>query len=177
MIQKSTTQKILEIFFDEPTTKHYLKEISTKIKKAHTSATKVLIHLLKSNLIIKSYEKKGKRKFPFFTSNLEFERFSNMKKIHNLEKLYFSNLVKELTEKLMPKTIVLFGSYSRGEDIEISDIDLFVEAPEENVELAKFEKFLKRKINILFGKINNLEKNLKENILNGIVLEGAIELK
>ena len=176
MIQKSTTQEVLGVLFDEPTETHYLKEISRKIKKAHTSITNSINDLLKEKLVIKEYEEKGKRKFPIFRANLESADFKKMKKVWNLEKLYSSGLVKELYERIMPKSVILFGSYSRGEDVEVSDVDIFVESKKESVELKKYEKILKRKINLLFGSVSTLEKNLKENILNGIVLEGVIEL-
>ena len=77
----------------------------------------------------------------------------------------------------MPKSIVLFGSFSKGEDIESSDIDIFVEAEEMEIDLTKFEKKLSRKINLYFDEnLKKLGKNLKENIINGIVLGGVIEI-
>ena len=37
--------------------------------------------------------------------------------------------------KLAPKSIVLFGSYQKGEDIENSDIDIFVECKKEKLNI------------------------------------------
>ncbi|MBU2612706.1 MAG: nucleotidyltransferase domain-containing protein, partial [Nanoarchaeota archaeon] len=149
MLQKSTTQKILEIFFDEPTKAHYLKEISRKALISHTSIKKPLEELVKLNLILKRHEKKGKRKFPIFEANLEHPKFRRLKKSYNLENLYESGIVEKIRDALMPRSIVLFGSYSRGEDIEDSDIDIFVESSKEEIKLKSFEDKLKRKVNML----------------------------
>ena len=73
----------------------------------------------------------------------------------------------------MPKSIILFGSYSKGEDTETSDIDLFVECKSEELNLKIFEKRLERKIELHFKERFTLyPKELKNNIINGIVLHG-----
>jgi predicted nucleotidyltransferase len=178
MLQKCSKEKVLSVFFEEPTTKHYLKEISKKSKIAHTSVKKILKELIKEKIIIEKNEKRGKRIFPVFYSNLNYERFKIIKKINNLKDIYESGLISKIENEFMPKAIVLFGSYCFGEDIEESDIDLFVEAKEKKIDLKKFEKKLKRKINLFFKQnFNKISSGLKENIINGIVLQGAIELR
>ena len=77
----------------------------------------------------------------------------------------------------MPKCIILFGSYSRGEDTETSDIDIFVEAKKQRIKIDKFEGVLKRKIEIHFNEdFNNYSKELKNNIINGDALYGYLEV-
>lgn len=67
----------------------------------------------------------------------------------------------------------MFGSASKGDDLEESDIDLFVQAPEKKIKLAKYEKLLKRKISLFFEEnFSRLSKELKNNILNGNILKG-----
>jgi predicted nucleotidyltransferase len=102
--------------------------------------------------------------------------YKKLKKINNLKELLEIELIETIEEEFMPKSIILFGSFSKGEDIEGSDIDIFVESEENEINLKKFEKKLFRKINLYFGDLKKLNKNLKENIINGIVLEGFIEL-
>ena len=178
MLQKSNMEIVLEVFTNEPTKKHYLKEISEKSKLAHTSVKIQLIKLVKANLIIQVNEKKGKRNFPFFVANINSEKFKFVKKIQNLKQLYSSGILNFLEEKTIPSSIVLFGSYSNGEDIESSDIDIFIESKEIVLNLNKFEKKLNRKINIYFkSNINLCPKELRNNIANGMVLLGFIELK
>ena len=75
-------------------------------------------------------------------------------------------------------TIILFGSYSRGEDTVNSDIDIaIIGRKEKDVNLKRFEKILERKITINFySSFKSIHTHLKENIFNGIVLAGGVEL-
>ena len=75
-------------------------------------------------------------------------------------------------------TIILFGSFSRGDDIFDSDIDIaIIGIKEKEIPLEKFEKILERAINLNFYRnTREIHKHLRENIFNGIVLRGGIEL-
>ena len=76
----------------------------------------------------------------------------------------------------MPQSIVVFGSYQKGEDTEDSDIDIFVEANEEKINLEKFEKLLNRKIQLHFNpNFKTYSKELKNNIANGWVFGGYLK--
>jgi len=73
--------------------------------------------------------------------------------------------------------IVLFGSASKGEDIKDSDIDLFLQCKEKKLDMKKYEKELKRKVNIFFSdNFNKLSKELKNNIINGVILYGYLKV-
>src|SRR3989339_195237 len=74
-------------WFVEPTKKHYLKEISQKIKVAHTSIIKILLNLQKEKIINRIEKKYGKRNFPFFVANINNDEFKILKKIYNLKKI------------------------------------------------------------------------------------------
>ena len=74
---------------------------------------------------------------------------------------------------------ILFGSYAKGEDLENSDIDLYIETPsKKGVHLEKFEKLLQRKIQIFCHKnINGITNlHLANNVLNGIILNNYLEV-
>ena len=176
MLQKSSMLRTAEIFFVNSTKKNYLMNISRNIGLAHTSVKKNLAELTKLGLIIEFIEKKGRRKFPLYKANIDNSLFKEYKMIYNLSSLLESGLIKFIEEKLMPKSIVIFGSYQRGEDTEESDIDLFVEGKEESLELHIFEKKLKRKIQLHFKEqFASYPKELKNNLINGIVLSGFLE--
>ena len=87
-------------------------------------------------------------------------------------------MVKFLEDNFPGGVVILFGSYSYGEDTINSDIDIaIIERKEKKVNLEKFEKFLKRDIRINFYEdFNKIHKNLRSNIFNGIVLIGRIGL-
>ncbi|MFW6312087.1 MAG: nucleotidyltransferase family protein [Nanoarchaeota archaeon] len=175
MLQKCTILKVARVFFDEPTKNHYLKEICRKANLAHTSVKNKLDELIDENIIEKKIEKKGEREFPYYYANRNNTYFK-YKKIDNYLRILNSGLIEFLRDKLMPSTIILFGSYSKGEDIEDSDIDLFLECNEKNIDLGKFEGTFSRDIQIHFSNdFNSFSKELKNNILNGITLYGNVE--
>ena len=169
MVQKCTYLKVLEMFFIEPTRIHFIKEISKRIDLSPTSVRNHMRELLSQKLI------KIKRNKPFdgFVANRENDDFIFYKRIYNLYSL--KELTRYLVNLYWPKIIVLFGSYSRGEDIEESDIDLLVITKvKKEPDLKRFEKKLKRKINLLvIDRIERLDENIRKKIYNGIVLHGG----
>lgn len=176
MLQKCSIFKVAEVFFKEPSKKHCLKEISTESSLAHTSVKEHLTNLHKLDIIKKEVEKKGKRAFPTYFANFDSKEYKFYKKIYNLEKIKQSGLIKFLKDELMPDCIVLFGSFAKAEDIESSDIDLFVECKDKELDLKDFEKFFKRKIQLHFKeRFKDYSDDLKTNIINGIVLDGYLE--
>ena len=169
MEQKCSYLKVLEVFFIEPTTVHFIKEISRKIKLAPTSTRNYIKDLLSKNLIAK----KKAKPFDGFIANRENEDFIFYKRVYNLYSL--KELTAFLVSTLWPKLIVVFGSYARGEDVEGSDIDiLMISKVRKKINLEKFEKKLKRKINLLIiDKLEKLDKNIIKKIYNGTVLYGG----
>jgi predicted nucleotidyltransferase len=169
MLQESTACKVLSVFFKEPTTRHYLKEISRKAGAAHTSVSNII---KSTKYIKKEIEIRNTREFPHYIS-IQNQEFYQEKLLFNLKEL--RPLTNYLRDNLMPDCIVLFGSYSRGEDTEDSDIELFIQCKEENINLKEFDKTLRRKIHLIFrNNFRNLPKDLKNNIINGISLYGAL---
>lgn len=100
------------------------------------------------------------------------------KRTENLRFIYSSGLALFLEESYPGCTIILFGSYSRGDDTITSDIDIAViGAKEKNINLNRFEHLLERKIIVNhYHSLKQVHQHLRENILNGITLAGGIEL-
>lgn len=110
--------------------------------------------------------------------NRDNSRVFHLKRAENLKAVYESGLVDYLGDSSPAATIVLFGSYSFGEDSSTSDIDIAViGSKEKDLDMGKFGKFLQREVRLNFYEsLAGINKNLKENIINGIVLKGAIRL-
>ena len=175
MLQKCSILKVAAVFFDEPTKEHYLIEVSKKSKLAHTSVKRHLDALKKLEVIKEYVEEKGNRQYPIYKANINNDAYRYYKKILNMMQL--KELVRYLKDNLMPKSIILFGSYQKGEDIEGSDIDIFVECKEEKIDLIRFRKQLNRNIELHFKKnFNEYPKELKNNIINGTILDGYLEV-
>tara|TARA_Y100000310_G_C20250267_1_gene608767 strand:+ start:35 stop:553 length:519 start_codon:yes stop_codon:yes gene_type:complete len=170
MVQISSYLKVLEVFFKEPTRIHFIKGISRNIKIAHTSVRNNIKRLEKIGLI----SKKKSNPFDGYVANRESDAFIHYKQAYNLFSLF--ELKKFLIEEIHPKTLIVFGSYSRGEDIEESDLDIIlVSKVKRELSLSRFEKKLSRKININFiSFMSELEKPVRNNALNGWVLYGGL---
>ena len=168
-------EKIKEYFFINPTARKRVRQIERELKLPLPSVIRYAKELVKERILNKvTISGVG-----FYTADRSYKRFLAKKQLYNIESLYESKLVDRLILKYSNPTIALFGSYSRCEDIEESDIDLFIETPSKiAVDLKEFEKKLQRKIHIFSYKgINSVEnKELANNILNGVVLNGYIEV-
>ncbi len=168
MKANNTKEKILELLFDFPTRKFHVREISKILKISAPAISNNVKKLENEGLIINN---KG------FISEIYAKidnKFKRLKRVSNLKKIYESGLEDCLIEKFPLTTVVLFGSYSRGEDIEKSDIDIAVFNKEKKINIEIFEKRLNRKINIEFIEFKKISAELKESIINGIVLSGDI---
>jgi len=174
MIQKCSNIRVLHEFIKNPSTPFQIRELSRKIKLAPTS---VIIHLNKlqnENLVRK--QKVGV--YDAYIANFDEDDFRFYKKILNLLEIRESGLLKYLEIETTPDTIILFGSFSKGEDLENSDIDLFIQAKEKKLDLKRFETKLQRKIQLFFAEdLNKLPKELQNNIINGILLSGFARWK
>ena len=176
MLQECSIIKVAAVFFNEPTSPHYLKEISQKANIAHTSVKSYLIQMKKQSLLKESLQKKGKRYFPIYQANLESKQYRRYKQLYNLLKLQESGLIDSLQDQLMPRSMVLFGSYSRGEDVEDSDIDIFLESKKAEFDIGTFEKKLNRKVQLHFKEhFAEYPPELKNNIINGFLLSGYVK--
>lgn len=170
MIQKYSDLRVLEVFFREPTAIHFIREIGREIKLAPPSVKIIINNLIKQDLI------KSKKSKPFngYVANRENDAFLFYKKAYNLMSLY--NLKNLIVESIHPKSMILFGSYSRGEDIETSDIDiLIISKVKKDINVESIEKKLKRRINVMIvDDIKRLDKLIIKKVYNGMVLSGEI---
>lgn len=150
------------------------RELAKILKVSPTSITNS-VKKLKDAKLIKIEKTKT---INFVSFNRDEKTAIELKRAENLKNTYLSGLSAYLENELPGGTIILFGSYSIGEDTNTSDMDIAVIGRKDKVlYLEKYEKALNRKINMNFYKSwADIHKHLKNNILNGIVLHGAIEL-
>lgn len=168
-----TEDEILNLLFMHPTTKFRGRALARMLKKSASGVIKSIRNLERKNLV------NVKTDFTLSISlNRENKETFILKRITNIKSLYESGLISFLSDKFPGSTIIVFGSYSYGEDTEESDIDIaIIGYSERRVELLKYDKQLQRTIQLhFFENIKNINKNLRTNIINGILLEGAIKL-
>jgi len=175
MKRKDIKQTIIEYFFVKPNAKLRVRGIERTLKLPLPSVIRYCKELEKEGIL--TTIKTGN--VNFYTANRSSEEYLLEKKLYNIKKIYESGLVEYLRRELSNPAIVLFGSYSKGEDTEESDIDIYIETPsKKKVSLEKFEKMLKRRIQAFQQKNLNEISNphLANNIINGITLNNYIEV-
>jgi len=153
-----------------------LSEIANKLKVSVTAVSKAVPLLEKETLI--TIQRSKKMKLVVISLNQESKKAIRAKRIENLRAMYESKLIDKLEEELYGSTVIVFGSYSRGEDIFSSDIDIAtIGRKEKSINLSAYEKILNRKIVLNFyPSLKEVHKSLRENLCNGIVLMGGIQL-
>ena len=173
MITKDNNLKIMGFFFKYPNKTFHIRELARLTNLSSTGIIKIIKRLKNERLIVSKKTKVLEEIKPDFEGNFLF-----MKRLYNLYSLNDSGLIdfiKNFYE--FPKTIILFGSYSVGTDIEKSDIDIAIISNNKKIpELTKFENKLARKINLHIVDLNKSSKEFLNSLANGVVLEGFVEL-
>ncbi len=152
------------------------REIAGILKVSPTAVGKTIPTLAKEGLVFLRKEKV--MNLNRVQLNRDSKRVLRLKRVENLNCLYESNLVDFLHDHFPGATIILFGSYAFGDDTTASDIDIaVVGSKEKELDLKTFEKNLERTINInYYSSFKSIDVHLRNSLLNGIVLEGFIEL-
>lgn len=162
----------LSPFFEDCYRRINVREYAKIMKMSPPTASKVLDSYYSESLLLKEKF----RNYIMFYANKDSKQFTD------LSRIYWSIKLKELVD-IMEKSIaapiiVLFGSLSKAEAKEDSDIDLAIFAHKKTLDLSSFEKKLKRKIELFwFTSIKDIKnKELANNIINGYLLKGHLSL-
>lgn len=169
-------QEILRLLFVKTGSILNQRQIANFLDVSQPAIMKAIPNLEKEKFIIVDKNKETKRWS--IKLNSENHKVMQLKRVDNLKQIYESELALFLEKEFAGGTIILFGSFSRGDDTINSDIDIaIIGRKEKTVDLEHFEKILERVIRINFySSFKDIHKNLKENLFNGIVLAGGIEL-
>ncbi|MBI1970248.1 MarR family transcriptional regulator [Candidatus Woesearchaeota archaeon] len=169
-------QEILRLSFIKAGTSLNQRQVANLLEVTPPAVMKALPTLEKKGLIKIEQDKETKRWA--IQLNRDDQRVMQLKRADNLQQIYETGLVGALEKEFAGATILLFGSYSRGDDIINSDIDIaIIGRKEKAVDLSEYEKALERKIILnIYASFKNIHKHLQENLYNGIVLIGGIEL-
>jgi predicted nucleotidyltransferase len=162
----------LEPFFKDCYRRISVREYAKIMNISPPTASKVLKDYFKEGLL-KKEEQYGRI---FFSANRNNSIFKDLSKIYWKEQL--KEIIIKIEKENLSPTIILFGSLSKAENKDDSDIDIAVIGANKKIDLSKFEKKLKREIQLFsyinFKAIKN--KELANNIINGYVLKGKVKL-
>jgi len=178
---ESAFMRVMTVFFTYPDREFSLSEVSklAKVKKSNIGRVLDRLYEMEFINIVKLSNIWRIR------ANKDNWNFIKYKISFNLAFVYNSGLVEFLINHFSnPKSITLFGSFRNGEDNSESDIDIAIW--DDNVkeykttglrELNNFEKEINRKIQIHLFNDKVAEINTFNNISNGIVLFGSLEVR
>jgi len=169
-------QEIVGLLFAKAGMSLNQRQIAKHLNVSPPAVIKAIPELKRLELIKVSQDKESRRWA--IELNRENHRVIQLKRAENLKVIYESGLADFVEKEFAGATIILFGSYSRGDDTFNSDIDLAVIGRKhKEVSVKKFEDIIEKKININFyDSFDKIHKNLRENLFNGITLYGGIEL-
>ncbi len=168
-------QGILRFLFNGVGKQFNARALARNLNVSPPAISKALPLLEKEEFVTVSKDKESKRMS--IELNRDNQKVIQFKRVENLKLVYESGLNNELEEKFAGGTIILFGSFSMGEDLFNSDIDLaIIGRKEKKVDLSEYEKLFGKEIRINFyDTLSGVHKHLRENICRGIVLSGSIE--
>jgi len=173
MLENYNKYKLLKIFLDNPTESFRLRELARMSNISPPSVMNYLKQLERENFL-KKHEKRG---IPFYRALRDSKEFIAIKKTSILYELYFSGIVDFLWDELSPDAIILYGSHVKGESVENSDIDLYIIGREKRINIEEYEEKLGKSIHLIFNQnIKKISKELKNNLVNGIVLKGYLKV-
>ena len=178
---ETAKNKIVEVLFKYPEKEFSLSDLAKEAGVAKANIGGILEEFREAGLI--NIEKLSK--IWRIKSNQTNWLYVRSKIVYNLNFVYKSGLVEFLADFFKnPKAIVLFGSFRKGEDLSNSDIDIAIESNEAKKyqiiglrELAEFEKIIGRRIQIHLFNRGNVDMGVFNNIANGILLWGFLEVK
>ena len=170
-------QDILRHLFIKSGTTLTARAIAVALSVSQPAVSKALPGLEKNDLIVVTKDRETKRLA--IGINRDDPQVIGLKRVDNLKQIHESGLARFLYDNLKGATVILFGSYAHGEDTVTSDVDIAVVGLHVTMELdlSKFEKEIGRKIvPNFYDSFKKIDRPLLNNILNGIVLKGAVEL-
>lgn len=164
--------KMQEVVFRAPEKWIHIREIARVLRISPNSVRKDAILLKKHGIL----QKKREGNMIMYRANMESEQYKIEKMLVNLRDILYSGVIEFLQDYYSPAAIVLFGSYSRGEDTSTSDIDIAViTSSKKRPDLRKFEKKLSRRIELSIFTRKEVSKEFFNNVINGIVLKGFLK--
>jgi predicted nucleotidyltransferase len=181
LYEETARNKIADVLFMYPEKEFSLSDLAKEAGVAKANIGNILAEFQDAGLI--TIEKLSK--IWRIKANQANWLYIKSKIIYNLNFIYRSGLVEFLVDYFKnPKAIILFGSFRKGEDLSSSDIDIAIESNETKEyqttglrELSEFESIIGRKIQIHLFNREGIDINLFNNIANGILLWGFLEVK
>ncbi|MEK6845307.1 MAG: nucleotidyltransferase domain-containing protein [Nanoarchaeota archaeon] len=166
---------IKELFYNHPTKQWHFEQLRKEAGLSRAQTNEWLKKLLQDNFITRT---KQQGKMPHYLANYQHPHYQNSKRLYALEKMHESGLLDYLVSLEKVEIVVLFGSFSRWDWYDGSDIDIFIYGDVDEMYVSKFGLKLKREIQIFSGKnekdLKKMGPALLKSIIKGITIKGSI---
>ncbi|MCK4554252.1 nucleotidyltransferase domain-containing protein [Candidatus Parcubacteria bacterium] len=178
LTKSKTRKKILQLFFSDLTKKYYLRELERILNISVGNIRRELLSLEKSGIF--KHEKMGNQ--VYYSINQQSPIFKEFKKII-AKTIGAEALIKNALKNIKDiKIAFIFGSFAKGEEDSLSDIDLMIIGkPDEDMLIAKISKLescLSREINYHIFALTDWHKKIKQknSFLKNILFQAKIFL-
>lgn len=178
LTKSKTKEKILRLFFSAPEKSYYLRQMERMINVSVGTLRREIL-VLKEKGIFKS-EHRGN--LLYFFLNKEYPLYKELKNIIFKTIGAEGALKKELSKISGIKEAYIYGSFARGEEKSLSDIDILIIGSINENEfidlISKLEQKLDREINYTLMTEKEFRKKLKEknSFLENILKQKKIKL-
>lgn len=169
---------VLEIFFNHPEKSYYLRELARILGKEPGVFQKDINRLTEEG-VLESYYEANRH---FFKLNKKYPLFKELKSIFFKTVGIKGRLQQELAKIKGIKEAFIYGSFARGEERPVSDIDIFVIGfidEDELIDLVvRLEKKFDREINYILMTEQEFQKKINErnSFLDNILSQKKIKL-
>ncbi|MFH1669454.1 MAG: nucleotidyltransferase domain-containing protein [Candidatus Woesearchaeota archaeon] len=177
----NNTEKVKTQIFENPSKEFHIRLLARKTGLHPNTIITITDRLQKEGLLVK--KKSSDTNLTLIRANTQNRQYKLQKTFYNINKINTSGLIDFLEKELSHPTIILFGSYAKGENHPESDIDLFIIAAEKKkIDANKYEDKLGVEIQLLihteteFGKLKKNNKELINNVINGYKITGYLEV-
>jgi len=175
-IMESKEEKVLGLFFNNPTKEWHFEEILKEARIARSKADRWLKKFVGQQLV-KRVKERGK--MPYYIAGYDYPGYRHRKRIFAQNMLYESGLLNHLSSLEKAKTIVLFGSFARWDWHKASDIDVFIYGDPKGLGIAKYEQKLHRDIQLFVcqskEELAKFGPGLMRNIIKGNLIKGDFD--
>ena len=156
----------LKPFFEDNYNRIHVREYAKIQKISPPTSSKLLEKYHLKNFLKKELDKQ----YIYYYANKSSEIFKDLQRIY--WKIKLKPIIKYIENETINPIIILFGSIAKGELKKGSDIDLAIFThTNKKLNLTNFED---REIQVFkFKTLNDVPKELKNNILNGYKLSGT----
>lgn len=166
--------QVLAQFFNNPKYWHF-EELHKAARISKPQLSNWLQKLAKEGLVKKV---KPRGKMPYYIAMEQNPDFRYLKRLYAIQLLTDCGFLSHLASLKGVKVAILFGSFSRYDWYDHSDIDVFIFGDDQAFEQGKFELKLRREIQVHTAKnqsdLQRMEKLLPY-IIAGDFIKGSIE--